>query len=34
MAQAVLSAWWSYEDRTGGEEFGIEVAEILSRLQP
>jgi streptomycin 6-kinase len=34
IAQAILSAWWSYEDRTGGEEFGIEVAEILAKLLP
>lgn len=33
IAQAVLSAWWSYEDRTGGEAFGLQVAEILCGVQ-
>lgn len=32
LAQAVLSAWWSIEDRGMGWEEAIEVAEILSRL--
>lgn len=30
IAQAILSAWWSYEDRTEGVGFGIRVAEILA----
>jgi streptomycin 6-kinase len=29
---AVLSAWWSYEDSTGGWEEGIALAEIISRF--
>ncbi len=30
-AQAVLSAWWSYEDHGHGWEFAIACAELLSR---
>jgi streptomycin 6-kinase len=31
LAQAVLSAWWSIEDAGTGWEFGIAVAELLTR---
>lgn len=31
-AQAVLSAWWSYEDHGGGWEEGIACAEYLARV--
>lgn len=33
VAQAVLSAWWSYEDHTDGQEAGIALAELLSAIK-
>jgi len=33
LAQAVLSAWWSYEDHGHGWESGIACAEILAALK-
>jgi streptomycin 6-kinase len=33
LAQAVLSAWWSYEDHGHGWEGAIAVAEHLSTLK-
>jgi streptomycin 6-kinase len=32
LAQAVLSAWWSYEDHGGGWEEMVEFAEMLDGL--
>jgi streptomycin 6-kinase len=32
LAQAVLSAWWSFEDQAGSWQYGIRVGEILSGL--
>lgn len=32
-SQAVLSAWWSYEDHGHGWEYGIEVARILQSIE-
>ncbi len=34
VAQAVLSAWWSYEDSGSGWESGCACAEVLARLMP
>ncbi len=31
-AQAVLSAWWSFEDHGNGWEYGMEVARLLNNL--
>ena len=33
LAQAVLSAWWSYEDHGRGWEGGLACAEILQALE-
>lgn len=33
IAEAVLSAWWSYEDHGSGWEYGIRCAEVLSSLR-
>ena len=33
LAQAVLSAWWSYEDHGHGWEWGIACAELLTELE-
>jgi len=32
LAQAVLSAWWSFEDHGHGWEWAIACAELLARL--
>jgi streptomycin 6-kinase len=34
IAQAVLSAWWSYEDHGHGWESAVELAQLLSELPP
>jgi streptomycin 6-kinase len=33
LAQAVLSAWWGYEDGDDGWDFGLRLAEVFAYLQ-